>query len=243
MAFEIDENVLRFLNGHLGNNDEDAYKRCSDFAYRDMCRTITFASDYKESKEKGSKVNNEIAQNKRDKRDKITEVIKKQIEQWIKNTPSEEDFNSQHTALCSTIIDEYKGTTDQGDPKNSLYFGQAQKWVNMTLKNLYVYSESNRTQLSLKSLLPYMHIPIDSIIMDIAAGSKKCYVDNNTITYGIKKPKNGNNKEICWSKFDETTYKEYQKALTDKIKETHPSIDPIIWELTHWSTVTSEKEK
>ena len=129
MFFEIDKNVLRFLNGHLGNNDEDAYKRCSDFAYRDMCRTIKFADKFKESKEKSRAENDKIAKDKRAKRDNVTKYIKEQIEKWLENT---DDFDNEHVELCNKIIEEYKGTTEQGNKDNSLYFGQAQKWVNMT---------------------------------------------------------------------------------------------------------------
>ncbi len=220
----VDDNVLRFLNGYLGKDDDDAFVRCSDFAYRDMCRTIRFSDEYNEKNEIETNHQKAIAQKKRILRDKITEIIKEKVFEWIKEPPT--DFDKEHKALCKIIIEKYKGTTNQGEENNSLYFGQAQKWVNMTLKNLYIYSKTNSTSLNLTSLLPYMHIPIDNIILDIAADVKKCYIDPIETVYGLKKP------EKSWSKWDHDTYEEYQTKLKNKIAPA----TPILWELTHWST-------
>lgn len=226
--FQIDENVLRFLNGHLGNNDKAAFIRCSDFAYRDMCRTITYALEYNEKHATSSKEKGIIAQKKRDLRDKITQLIKGKTKDWINNTAlTKEQFDKEHKLLCETIIEKYKGTTNQNEPDNSLYFGQAQKWVNMTLKNLYVYSKSNNTSLSLDNIIEFFHVPIDNVILDIASGTKRCYIDPPETKYGVSKP------EKAWSKWNYDDYKEYQEKLEASIKNDCP----IIWELTHWSTV------
>ena len=130
--FQIDENVLRFLNGYLGNNDKDAFCRCSDFAYRDMCRTIKFANGYKGDSKKA-------IDKKRVLRDEVTLLIETQTQRWINDkTLNEVKFKKEHKELCDAIIDKYKNTTNQKKHQYSLSFGQSQKWVNMTLKNLYV---------------------------------------------------------------------------------------------------------
>lgn len=222
---QIDENVLRFLNGYLGNNDKDAFIRCSDFAYRDMCRTIKFANGYKGDSKKA-------AANKKKLREAVTILIEKQTQRWINDkTLNEVKFKSEHKNLCEAIIDKYRNTTTQDKHQHSLSFGQAQKWVNMTLKNLYVYSESNTTQLSLQPILQHLQIPIDNVILDIASDQKKCYVDPANISYNVIRP------EGVWSDWDYATYKYYQDKLIKKIEATHPKMQPIIWELTHWSTV------
>ena len=79
MAYLIDEDVLRFLNGHLGNSDDNAFKRCSDFAYRDMCRTIRFKKEYVESKDKSAKERQKITKKKRDLRDQVTKLLQDQV--------------------------------------------------------------------------------------------------------------------------------------------------------------------
>lgn len=228
MYFEIDNDVLRFLNGHFGNNDADAFVRCSNLAYRDMCRTITYAPAYNENSALGSKEKNAIADKKKELRNAVTVLIKEQVEEWVKKPPANQDeFDKKHAELCQKIIKKYEGTTKQKGT-DSLYFGQAQKWVNMALKNLYVYSKSNITTLSFASLLPYMHIPIDNIILDIASGKKKCYVDTPDTSYNVTKPSNP------WSQWSDDEYAEYQTKLKTTIGSTTA---PILWELTHWSTV------
>ena len=226
--FQIDENVLLFLNGHLGNNDSNAFIRCSNFAYRDMCRTITYSDEHNENHAISSKDKGTIVQKKRDLRDEITKLIETQVEKWMNNTSlTKKQFNENHEALCKAIIEKYKGTTNQNEPDNSLYFGQAQKWVNMTLKNLYVYSKSNKTSLNLDNIIKYFHVPIDNVILDIASGTKRCYIDSPETTYGVAKPAK------AWSKWSYNDYKTYQNKLEASIKNDCP----IIWELKHWSTV------
>ena len=216
------------MNGHLGNNDSNAFIRCSNFAYRDMCRTITYAADYNENHAASSKEKVVIAQKKRYLRDEITKLIEAKVKIWINNTNlTKEQFNNDHESLCIAIIEKYKGTTNQNEPDNSLYFGQAQKWVNMTLKNLYVYSKSNNTSLSFDNIIKYLHVPIDNVILDIASGTKRCYIDPPETTYGVAKP------EKAWSKWSYSEYKKYQENLEASIKNDCP----IIWELKHWSTV------
>ena len=229
----VDRAVLQFLNGHLGRNDEEAYERCSHFAYRDMCRTIPFAENYKEEKSKGAQENKRIARSKQEKREEVTRMLREQIEAWMASPPVlQEQFDRAHSRLCNDIIALYENTTQQDNPAHSLFFGQAQKWVNMTLKNLYVYSMSNpAATLSLAALVPFMHIPLDSIIIDIAADEKRCYVDPSDLTYGVKKP------DVAWSKLSEEKYNDYQSRLIASIRAHSGEDAPILWELTHWSTV------
>lgn len=95
MAYLIDEDVLRFLNGHLGNSDDNAFKRCSDFAYRDMCRTIRFKKDHVESEDKSAKERQEITQKKRDLRNQVTELLQDQVKKWIACPPEDFDGTTQ----------------------------------------------------------------------------------------------------------------------------------------------------
>lgn len=227
MLVTIDKDVLRFLNGHLGGTDSTAYQRCSAFAYRDMCRTIRFAPSYTEGAVQGNKERKRIANAKLVLRDRATDLIQAQVQAWLLNVPDQDRYDEDHRHLCEQIILLYRNTTIQTDAGNSLYFGQAQKWVNMTLKNLYVYTESNDTRLSLRPLLPYMHIPLDNIIMDIAADTKRCYIDPPNRKYAVKKP------STPWSKLDFAEYARYQRELVAKIDHSYP----LVWELTHWSTV------
>ena len=246
--FSIDRDVLRFLNAHLGTTDDEAFEKCSYFAYRDMCRTISFKSEYKElAKQKGEGneekkqrliQNKKAAAKKLSLRKKVEGLIKMQVILWQENPPkSRECFDCIHNKLCNDIITVYKSTTAQNETNDSLFYGQAQKWVNMTLKNLYVYSKSNDTALNIEPLLPFLHVPIDSIIISVASGKTRCAIDHPEVIYGVEAPAES------WSQMDEKAYEDYQGKLRKRIEALFPDVYPIIWELRHWSAAETYKEK
>ena len=105
-----------------------------------------------------------------------------------------------------------------------LTYGQAQKWVNMTMKYLCVLSDANFTgdYKWLGDFYPYLHVPIDSIILDKIA-------DENEFP-GIKL-----DNVRCWSKIKE--YQDYfavQQSLRNKLKEKDSPILPMDWEFEVW---------
>ena len=228
--FSVDKDILQFLCGYLGKSDDQAFKCCSDFAYRDMCRTITFAASFKE-KEPGKNesaqaksirlAQNKMIRNEKQKRRKsVTALIQMRVEYLLKNPPkSHDEFNRVHESICKAITNEYKGTTDQGEKDGSLFYGQAQKWLNMTLKNLYVYSKCNDTKLDMNKLVPYMHVPIDSIII------------NEAKKIGVEAP------SASWSIMDKDEYISYQEELRKMIKKKSPHEDPILWEIKKWNQI------
>lgn len=62
--------------------------------------------------------------------------------------------------MCSQIVDIYQAEGIE------FYIGQAQKWVNMTLKYLYVLVPD-----VVEPFYNLLHIPLDNYIMDIAKSS------------------------------------------------------------------------
>lgn len=233
----MEDYVLLFLNGHLGRRGDfdDAYNKCSAFAYRDMCRTIRFAEELQE--EKKTKIEQKEIQEKKDSlKDKVTEKIKFKVNEWLSEDGIDKsDFDEEHASLCREIMCEYKDKVYQKnnqDECNCLSFGQAQKWVNMTLKNLYVYDDSNDKKMGMEKLLPLMHIPIDNYILEIASGERKCWIDGNkNINYNVKKPK------TSWSRWSEKQYREYREQINGMLKHDFSDGHPIVWELWHWSTI------
>ena len=57
MDITMDADVRTFLNSRFGKTSDDAYLKCSDWAYIDMCRTIRFKSELKESFTNGKSSN------------------------------------------------------------------------------------------------------------------------------------------------------------------------------------------
>ena len=97
-----------------------------------------------------------------------------------------------------------------------LTYGQAQKWINMTIKYLYLFGGY-----TFDSVFEELHIPVDNYILDIA---------NEKV--GIDRPKKP------WSKWEEEQYRNYQNEIKSKIK-----IAPLIWEFENWLDVAQNKNQ
>ena len=120
--------------------------------------------------------------------DKITEITSI-------NFNSFEEFTLWHQKTCYELIianKEYK-----------LSQGQAQKWINMTLKYLFVMGE-NRIK-GINTNYHFFHVPIDNIIME------------KFEKHGIRKF------DIAWSKIkDYESYYQYQLKVKDTFKDKIP---------------------
>lgn len=187
----VNEDLLKFLKfsyfGALTNLKEAAANR----AYRDMCRTIRFNGLCEETRlELKKEVNSEL----------ITKIenIKDNFEIW-------------HKEACGLIIEKYE------KHRIELTYGQAQKWVNMTIKYLYMLNEH-----TFDNTFEFLHIPVDNYIFK--AVKEKL---------GIDKPKNP------WSKLYETEYLNYQNDIRKKLKE--EDISPLRWEFKNWLDVAQNK--
>lgn len=145
------------------------------------------------------------------------------------------DFDDWHKAKCEEIKEKMNGnyeTVNNSDEKileESFTIGQAQKWVNMTLKYLWLLDALPKN-ICEKDL----HIPIDSYIIEIAYDNKNKFEN----ALGLEeKP------EESWSKLSK--YEDYfkiQKAIRKAIKTnaTNKTI-PIKWESLAWIEVAKKQ--
>ena len=76
-------------------------------------------------------------------------------------------FDKFHETLCDEIIKIYKRYNIE------FYYGQAQKWVNMTMKYLCVIGEKKYPWL--KKVYSSLHVPIDRVILNQAINEFKIY--------------------------------------------------------------------
>jgi hypothetical protein len=78
------------------------------------------------------------------------------------------------------------------------HYGQAHKWVNMSMKYLYIIGEYH-----FDNIFQYLHAPLDNYIFQVAWKE-----------YGIEKPK------VAWSRWDnyQEQYMAYQISLRDNVK-------------------------
>lgn len=163
-------------------------------AYRDLCRTLNF----KESGDK-KKTNNIHLMFRRN----ICAVIEKSI---INLPDKEKDFDLWHRESCQDIIKEANKAGLQ------LKFGQAQKWLNMTLKYMWL-TGTEKDKLS--KLQNKLHVPIDNYILEELAAK-----------IPIKRG---------WSRLDYDAYIQCQNVIRSEHKI------PIEWEIDIWNKTADSK--
>lgn len=119
---------------------DEPIKASINAAYRDVCRTITGFSKHKN--------HDEILNN-------ATLVLENEIRKLVeKEMSNQSEFDKWHKKCCNKLIEAFEN--------QKFYYGQAQKWINMSLKNLSMI-EHNLVEKNYE----FFHIPIDNYIMDI----------------------------------------------------------------------------
>ena len=193
----IDKRSLEFLYAVYFGKYDDPYEAASNRAYRDMNRTIRF--------------NGVDPEKRKELKAQVTKLLKDSICAVLSATNlNQTQYDKWHEDLCLQIINCYK--------KGSVVLtcGQAQKWVNMTMKYLYVIDEK-----MMEPIFVFCHVPLDNYIF---AYSEKYF--------GIKKP------QKAWSRWCDyqKDYMAYQNALRKKIENE----SPLGWEFAAWVKVSKE---
>lgn len=231
--FNVD---LSFWTGFY--NDEDCFSWASNKAYLDMNRTMTFKETPKNDSQKEK---NRIDALRKPWRDAGTKAIK----DGFKSVPT--DFTVWHKSICEKLIEIYgtdklvkKENNKRTEQPAKLTYGQAQKWLNMTLKYLWLLDRLELIyDVNISSFIrthaKSFHVPLDSYILRYVAKQDKSKND---------KFASSNNNELeadfnvywelfgsAWSHIDQVDeYYEYQKKLAEAVADT----SPLEWELVHW---------
>lgn len=193
-----EKDILEFFKYSYFGNLNISIKVASNRAYRDMCRTMKF---------------NKLKDitDRRKLRDKVNIMFETEIKKLTSGSKkNSDDFNNWHGEVCENMKNLYE------EKGIKLTYGQAQKWINMTIKYLYLFGGY-----TFDSVFEELHIPVDNYILDIA--NKKL---------GIDKPK------TPWSKWNEEQYCNYQNEIKSKIK-----IAPLLWEFEKWLEVAKANNK
>lgn len=139
-------------------------------------------------------------------------MASEKIKEMLKNISK--DYDDWHGKTCKIIQKIYN------DKGIDFSYGQAQKWINMTTKYLYVFSlifadrEDERLFVIPEAIIKHhekLHIPIDNYILS------ELQLD----------------KFAPWSKMDEDMYNECRNNFVGK---------DIDWELENWNTVSNAKK-
>lgn len=221
-------------------NDEDCCSWASNKAYLDMNRTMTFKDIPKNDSQQEK---DRVDKQRKEWRDKVTEAIRNGFSNQTN------DFERWHRDICTKLIEVYgNGQLVSRDGKKrtntstGLMYGQAQKWVNMTLKYLWLLNRLNlindpNISTFIKKHEKTFHVPLDSYILKYVARRDKSKKEpfspknNNALTNVDFNP--------YWELFNSTwsaienedKYYEYQSKLASAIEN---NISPLEWELEHW---------
>lgn len=161
-----------------------------------------------------------------------------------------------HTPLCEGIEKEFceRGEGIYKPDKNGsirpFTYGIAQKWINMTMKYIYLLNklfdefgdEEGRRQFCgnygkpVSAIAKDLHVPLDNYILGAAfekLGMQGCITKN-----GQKEPQYYivlNGEKYAWSRIpNKTIYNCFRIKLENNIKEKNSGVYPIDWENTAW---------
>ncbi|RNE49364.1 hypothetical protein [Corynebacterium alimapuense] len=126
---------------------------------------------------------------------------------------TQEEFNQLHRAWCLEAIETFSRFPHHQRPDFGLHYGQAQKWLNMTLKYLAVLDHPQ-----VRYAYPYLHVPLDSVVFRMAEEDLK-----------VKEP------SLKWSRLGEKAYLAYQDELYAAVNADSTITRSVMdWEAEYW---------
>jgi hypothetical protein len=168
----------------------DYLQCCLDRAYRDFSRTMHGLS----SIETNSALYHQARAHLRQALETLlsTEHVTQEI------------FDGWHQQTCNALVTIYH------QHQHRMYIGQAQKWINMTLKYVFTFGETRLPGFS--KLYPFCHVPLDNIFMDYLA------------------PYNPPSLSVRWSRItDYDEYLHYQQWVRERFANIPLDTEFLIW--------------
>ena len=208
---------------------------CAQRAYLDLSRTVSFGNDFKDGKTDDAKTKNYRTGKRKDFKDEICKIIKDGVCDLIKSSP--DDYDENHNMLCERIKENAKSycVDNKEILSNGITYGQAQKWLNMTIKYMWLLGiwESD-----FEKLIKVIHVPVDSYII-------KAVWEYESVDLPLKEKSNRkyhytNPSEYvkAWSQWNEDDYTNFQKSLRE-----HLDVPPIKWEGPAWIEIAQKRNK
>lgn len=242
----LNENAINFfLYSYFGfelkdlkNESEDVIiMKCAQRAYRDLNRTLDFkektGDETGEAKKRIEDAHKEFC-------NQVCEVIKTQIKKLLDS--DEKDFDKNHKAACQDICAKASKTVVLAQ---ALYKGQAQKWLNMTMKYMWLLG---LRQKDFSKLISVMHVPVDSYILQaVWEEDKEGKVEIPLNDGKERKDKYSDGKDgkvKAWSQWiddkdKDDDYTKFQKSLRTWCKS--KGENPIEWEGPEWIKIASSR--
>lgn len=177
------------------------FERASHLAFGDMARRTM--------KYRGELTDKQKEELKKEIKKSVNEILKARLA-LLKN--DDVDFEAWHESTRNAIVSAAEG---HNVPLNH---GQAQKWLNMLIKYLYVYDMEDYRFIFTGERIKALHMPIDNKVLN---GLK------------ITCPNGGG-----WSRMSADEYQACQKQIKEALINRNPSESdekiPFYWELIHW---------
>lgn len=224
------------------SDDNTKIEKCIERAYRDLNRTIGFTYSQSVLDKKSDQTISQDARDifikaKQDFKSKLIEDIKQKVK-GLPEELKEKSFKEWHNEICNEIIKcnpDVEGSPNVKVLKENLSYGQAQKWVNMTLKYMWLMGLIEEPDIQ-KQLC----VPVDNYILK-ALYDEQYNVDPFVIvkgdTYKVKQ-KNGKT-AYPWSKFPDACF---YYGLDEKIKSIIGDGMPLEWENKVWLKASQPNE-
>lgn len=217
-------------------NQDNHYREgalaCANRAYLDMCRRISFAHSSSEIEDMKREEREQYIQKKQSFRQCVSEYIVDSI------LGLKSDFDDFHRRTCSGIISFSNGKDFNDIFNESLNYGLAQKWLNMTIKNMLVMGLWNNL---FEKYVSQLHVPIDSYILEAAEGTKEIQSNDNQKKIYLGVSANEYFGKYKWSQIpNDPQYIERYYAYQKRIRiETNGC--PMEWEHYAWIEISKKK--
>lgn len=246
--YALDFLLFSYFGLRTIDKKEYVVERAIEKAYIDA--TLRSALVIKNKKNKDVELYNELYKEtekarfecRKSAKEKCIDIIKCFLEELKESLLcNQDDYNGWHKRLCEKIAAMYDKyyfdkLTEMSEKDETIYdffsredkeekyftIGNAQKWVNMTMKNLYVLSEYFELDFN-EDIWKYIHIPIDNKVLKKVREKGITYINRNSDNYYIKI----DNNDYSWSNI--RYYKHYFK-LHEDIKKLIKDKSPIEWE-------------
>lgn len=190
-------------------NNKDAIEDVAQRAYRDLNRTLTGFGSHKNRKTLRETV--------------LTSLF--DFVQALGDVQTQGDFDERHQAWCEKTCLLFEEDPPTQRPF-TFHYGQAQKWINMTMKYLAVLDHPE-----VQRVYEYLHVPIDF------------YVYKEASDIGVERPlpdPESKSRSTAWSRLSGKQYRNYQFQLRDKLNSLSEYPYPLDWEADIWSSRNKE---
>ena len=137
-------------------------------------------------------------------RSEASEIIRRMIGKVLKASLTQAEFDKLHGSACKAIKKVYS------ENQTAFFIGQAQKWINMSFKYVYLLYLADLLDVSktgidiLKHNYRHFHLPIDNIVLQHQT---------------VKRLFSEHIGSVAWSRIDDySMYLAFQKSLQEAVK-------------------------